>query len=685
VQQRDTRLSLDLAFGDGLELNLQTSGSWPLRLEAAGRHQRLRIPGTPAGLGQRRTALGAWERPPPSGGSVYTLHYETTALQLRGEILDLGDQFATTDGAFAGGSPYDPNTLRAAVGTRTAKVDASWDVARGLTFSSSQTSIHNDRFGDPKRGLTTIDATHSLTLNLGASSRLTASLDQHREHWDPVMRRSGASKSARKVELESKFGRDEANVLRCAMTSVEGGADGNRKLDKKNEVHLSLAPTERVRLNADYLDQRSGPGGGTKTQSVGVALEIAPGAEVSAGIKTLAVDQGVSTRESSLRLTTGLGGGSSSGNMTLEQHVVGKEGAAATTQRKWMLSGALGAGGQKANMTATVEEAREDGDDGKLSRNTALCIDRAFGPRLKLAADFREKVAGTNGQPETALDSKCQVDVQLGEKTELQTALMWGRDTEGVRRAGRSLSVAHQWGSMNLKAEEHLTSHGDDDCSTVSCVVDAQAGELPDWAQGIPGGHQFEDAQEHLVVDDPAWGIGNIAFAGYRLALKQRRGGPDDGTRSYSIAHRRVVAGRYHLQLAHECSPEGKSGPSKGRPQALRRSFIGVGVPLSSALTARGSYSCEASLLTPGDRLSRIGMGVWGRLSEQEQVEVGVHRESGRWDGNIRRRTAVSVLYDLRVSEEHHVSVKAGYAWGEQDSDACEPDCRLTLAYAKPI
>jgi hypothetical protein len=80
-----------------------------------------------------------------------------------------------------------------------------------------------------------------------------------------------------------------------------------------------------------------------------------------------------------------------------------------------------------------------------------------------------------------------------------------------------------------------------------------------------------------------------------------------------------------------------------------------------------------------------MGLAVWGVLADDEEVVGAVSHESGRWEGEGRSRTHVSLLYSHRVDEEHRVEVKLGYAWGEGAESGPDRHCRLTLGYEKPL
>ena len=117
----------------------------------------------------------------------------------------------------------------------------------------------------------------------------------------------------------------------------------------------------------------------------------------------------------------------------------------------------------------------------------------------------------------------------------------------------------------------------------------------------------------------------------------------------------------------------------------VRRSSLGIGGKLSRSLNARCGYGVESGLDSPGDRLRRTGLSVWGAIADDEEVEASVSHESGRWEAEGRSRTHVSLLYSQGVDEEHRIEVKIGYAWGEGAKFGRDRDCRLTLGCEKPL
>jgi hypothetical protein len=308
-----------------------------------------------------------------------------------------------------------------------------------------------------------------------------------------------------------------------------------------------------------------------------------------------------------------------------------------------------------------------------------------------LTAERNEETCGTNAAPEQTITSACRLEAQLSDRTKLSTALTQQQTPGGQGGQVRELSLVHQWGKMQLRAEQQVTRQADDLGSESRCTLLLPTGELPQWAKSIWSAHEFEDATQYLLLEDPGRPKLDMGHLGFRLRTIQRRGGGDGGLDTAGLSHARIVGGRCLVQLAWQQFPEAESGEDKGRPMPLRRKVVALGTPISPQLTARASYHRDAGLLASGQQRHGVGLALWGRLSKAERVEVSVSHDSGQWDDGAHDTTRVSILYSLDVSDEHKVNLKAGYGWGRRDASEAQPssdrerECRFTLGYEKPI
>jgi len=100
---------------------------------------------------------------------------------------------------------------------------------------------------------------------------------------------------------------------------------------------------------------------------------------------------------------------------------------------------------------------------------------------------------------------------------------------------------------------------------------------------------------------------------------------------------------------------------------------------------ARGGYQREKSLSPAGGHREGVSLGLWGQLSEGERMEANVSRDGGRWKGEGRKHTSVSLLYALEVREGHSVHLKLGYGWDDEETGARRRESRVSLGYMKPI
>ena len=530
-------------------------------------------------------------------------------------------------------------------------------------------------------GVTVAPAAHGLLLNLGPRTTLKAGLSQQQEERD---RSLGEGTQERKLEFATAFGAEGKSGLRLAMTSVEAARGHESSGRRTAEAHLNLAPTARLTFGADYVAKNSDGGESAATQTVRTALRLAPEAELSASLKRVDGSGASATSESSLALSAALGCGKLKGEEKWSRTNGGR-----VASRLWAFSGGFGQGPARTNVTLDLRESRGERPEDQFTRKAFARVRRSVGRQLTLSAEYRQNIAGTRASPEGQTETEYGIEARLTPGTTLSAALVTGRMATGASLSRRRLGLAHQWKAVRLKLEERSWQDGAVERSLLTWSAEAPAGALPEWAKTIRTGHQFSDAKEYLLGEEPSWRPVEIPFAGSRVWAERRAGGDDDGASSLGFAHRRVVAGRLDLQIAVEEHPEAERGTAKWLPLPVRRSAVGIGGRLWRSLNARCGYGVESSLDSPGDRLSQMGFAVWGALADDEEIEGAVSHESGRWEGEGRSRTHVSLLYSHRysdgVDEEHRVELKLGYAWGEGAESGRDRDCRFTLGYEKPL
>ena len=634
------------------------------------------------GLGGRATSGVAAAGLAEDEAASYRLSYNMGALTLGGNLLQVGSRFALSEGG-GSTSAEEAESLKEALGKRNVELSAALSLAPGASFTTRHNSVRNDRPGDDKRGLTTTDLGHTLEWGVGSRSQLTASLEEHSEEWDQAQGKPDVKQRRQRVELKSAFGQDGQHGLRLGLTSTETETGEGEQSERVREAHLNLAPTTRLQLNADYVARGAGEGSEQTTQSVGGVLQLSSDAQLSAAITREAAEGNGKTRASSLKLTTKLGAGMSSGELVAEEQMSRGEGLEFVKQRNWALTGGLGTGWAKANLQANLEEKRGEGPSGQFVRKALVHVDRALARGVKLTAERRLEAGGTMASPEEMVKSSCGVEAELGPKTRMSLGLVSEQKPSGADGWAQQIALGHELNKVQLRAERQAWGEADRELSVLTYGVDAPIGELADWAKEISGAHEFGEAEEYLVRTGPDWT--DMPFAGYRVWAKQRRGGDDDGLDTMGFAHRRMVADRYHLRLTYEERPECLEDDGKGRPMALQRRQVEIGMPVWRGLTARGSYQTESSLSDAGGRRQGGSLGLWGRLSERERVEASVSRDGGRWEGEMRQQTSVSVLYSLEVSDEHKLHVKVGYAWADDETSGRQREKRVSLGYVKSI
>jgi hypothetical protein len=578
-------------------------------------------------------------------------------------------------------SAQEAELIKQALGGRGMNLGATWRLASGLSLTSSHDALRRDDVLSEQNGLTTSNTSHALTLNLGRSSSLKASLTQQREEWDRWLGRAGKERQEQRVELTSAFGAGGKSGLRLAMTSARSVEGENSGQQSTKEVHLNLAPARGgLRLNADYLAKGSGDGSAQTTKTVGAALKLTPDAELKATMSAMDSSAGEQKQETALALAAKVLGG----QLSAEQKLT-NAGTGLVTSRKYACTGGIGNGAARTNLKLDFQEARGDHPDLPLTRNALLHLDHQLLPWLAFVAERREVITGTVGAPEMSSEMKYEAVARLGGKTELQAGFVTGMQA-GSGRGQRRLGLSREWKRFRLRAESGAWDDAAGRRSALRYSLEVPTGTLPDWAKTVSAGHQFEDAQQYYLGRKPEWLGADMPFAGYRFWIAQRQGG-EDGVSSAGLAHRRLVAGRYHLQVNLEERPEGtdSDGDYKGRPLPLRREAVEVGGRVIAGLNLRGGFGLQSGLNSAENKLGRVKLGLWGKLRQDEQVEAEVWRERGEWDGAAVERASVALLYSHRVSEENRVELKLGYTWCDEGTGDRSRDCRFSLAYEKGV
>lgn len=517
----------------------------------------------------------------------------------------------------------------------------------------------------------------ALLLSFGSGTTLKAGLNQQENgRGTPQDERT----EERKLEFSTKFGGGDASGLRLAMTSVETMKGGESSGARTAEAHLSLAPAARMTVGADYVAKSSDGGQSQATQVVRTALRLAPETELSASMKRSDASGASATSESQVALSASLGFGKLQG-----EEKWSRTGGSRVASRAWAFSGGLGEGAARTKLALDLRESRGARPEDQSTRKAVARVQRALGPHMNLSAEYRENVAGTGLAPERQTETEYGLEATLGPETTMSAALIAGSNARGDSVGRRRLRLAHTWRGMRLKVDERAWQEGLVARSLLGWSAEAPQAELPGWAKTLRTGHQFADANEYLLGGVASWQPPEVPFVGSRLWGMQRAADDGGASSSLGFAHRRVVAGHYDLQLALEDRPEAEPGQAQWQSHPVRRSSLAIGRQLSSSLNARGGFGLESSLDSPDDRLSRMGVAVWGVLPDGKQIEGAVSRESGRWEGEARSRTEVSLLYAHAIDEEHRVEVKLGYAWAAGAESGSERNTRLTLAYENPL
>jgi len=597
-------------------------------------------------------------------------------------LTSVGAKFPEAAKSLQGVSQSDLKPLLDAAGTRALNLTGSYLLFPGASFTTTRTSLANDKPGDGKRGLTTADWVNALSMNLGKRTSMRFALTDHTEAWDPAAGKTGLSRRTTEFGGESKFGAGGKHSLRFGLTDLSTTAGGNEQREQTRELRLALPLHSRLRLSADYT-AKEGTSGAQTTNLASAVMQLYPGGELTTNLKTLTAG-GKETRETAFKFAGGVGNGSSAARLLAEQTTTRTPDQGVLTNAKFDLNGSLGARGGRINLRANYQERRGETLTAPLERAVAFHLDRGFGPRLTLNLDHEEKTRGTVGAPVFDRKSVCGLTATLTPQTKLTAGISSQDDgTAAFLAWNRDLTLEHRLGGLLLRAEERRRDRGPDQKRETGFGLDRPQSKLPDWAANLTRRHEFGDAYEYLVRREAKWL--DLPFAGTRLWIESRTGGEDDGARTLLLSHRTVLADRYHLQLTYHDRPEYEEGDKKGRPQPLRRHYAELGTPLGRGLVGRTWLTAEQKLDDPLSQRRSLGLAIAGKLPSQAQVEVDYSHDTGSWEGRAVRRDAVSLFYSRRVDEERNLSLKLGYAWGENVADSRDRDCRLTLAYANPL
>ncbi len=567
-----------------------------------------------------------------------------------------------------------------------ANVDAEQKFGPGLTgnLSSQFRSVRHDDLEEAKWGLTIRDTLHALSLGLGAETKLEGTFSSHAEGGGTGEGIAEQQRQKGALALSSQFGADGRGGIRLAMTSEQQKAGERWQSRGRQEAHLDFAPVRQLKLNADYVVSKARGGSEQKISTLAAAMQLAPKTELSLSCRTVAPSGGRESQESRLKLATSLGAGDSKGTLRAERAIVRTEDVGVVKKLNCALAGSLGAGASRTNLSVKFQEDRGEGTTGILSRLAMLHLDRRLGSRLALTIDHQQRLTQTGNTPVEHLDADYRLTGEMGENTTLSAALGWLTDPSGVLREMRDVCVEHKLGTASLEVSQQFWRETEDAGAISSIALDIPSGKLPKWARDICRGHVFRDSTRYLLPDDPSWE--EMEFAGYRLVAKRRRGGIDDGLSTLTLAHRRVVADRYHIRLLYQECPESERGLDKGRPMLLGRELLEVGVPVRGALTAFGRFTREPSISDPGFGGRSAAIGLQGRLSETERLQCSLSREAEQWEAAAGSDwTRITLLYSRRLDEEHQVSLRLGYAWGEEGIGREVREYRLAVGYNNPI
>ncbi len=604
-------------------------------------------------------------------------------------LRTVGANFANAASGLQGVAKNEVEALVKAAGTRAFDLEGSLQLSKNASFSSVRKSLYNDKPGDGNHGLTSTDWTNALALNLGANTNLRLALTEHAENWDPSANKTDTRRRTTELGGETKFGAGGKYGLRFGLTQVQNQRDGkDTSSEQTQEFHLALPLHARLRLSADYTSKQDGAGHGLTTNALSSVLQLYPGAELTAHWKALSPTQGEQTQETFLKFTGDLGHGGSSAHLAAEQTETRTPDQGMLRTLKFGLTGGLGQGSGRLNLRAAFQDRTGDHDTAPLERLTTLHLDRAFGPRLSVAVDHEEKLNGTVANFTTNTKSVAAVTAALSRQTKLTAGFTsqdnrTGNTTCTVRTTWtRDLTLEHRLGALSLRAEDHRRAENDGEKTETLLGLEWNRGGLPDWAANLSRRHEFDDIYDYQVAREAGWL--DIPFRGTRLWIKRRTGGEDDGIRSFLVSHRTILATRYHLQFTYHDRPEFEDGSRKGRPQPLRRQYLELGTPLTRGLVARTWLTREQRADDPQALRHTLGLGLTGKLKTNAQTELYYTQDTGRWEARQVDRKVLALLYHRLLDEDHKLTLKLGYAWGDSVANGAHPDYRLTLAYANP-
>ncbi len=637
------------------------------------------------GAGTNPSALvGPLSRAHSNHAVSYDVSYTGPRWHLQGSYADVGARFSAS--ALGGRlSPEEIKALTEELGTRNLQMSAAYQLTPGISLSTERKTMRNDKPGDKMNGATISDTSHSLTLSLGKASTLKAGLTEHEERWDPGMGKSDKRRRTTKVEFASKFGSGGRNDLRLGLTTVASGDGREMASESTREVHLGLRPTGRLGLAADYRTKTDRNGRRQNINQVSAAFELSGEGELGASLKTVAADGESRNRETSFRLKTALGGGGSRGKLSLQQAVAVSEGGDDTKKLKFSFTGTLGRGASATNLAFDFNQKRSGEPDGSLARTTSVKLDRKFGREWHLTADARQKLTGTNQDPGSEAHSTLALAFRPGDDCHVDLSIARGRTTDGEDTARHALSLSRRLGALRLRAERVAAVDSGGKSALTGYQVELPRGEVPEWVSNLYRAHEFSDARKYFADHESPAGAAS-PLIGLRLAMRQRRGGEDAGKHTLSVSFGRLLRGRRYLQLDLQRYPEATSGDDKGRPMDLYRRCLTLGTLLRPGLTGRLWLASERNPADADSQRHKLGLAVWGRLNEQDQVEASISRDTEHWIGVQRDRTTVSVLFARKVSEENKLHLKVGYSWGgNADSGDTDRSYLVSLGYDKPI
>jgi len=506
-----------------------------------------------------------------------------------------------------------------AAATPSSDLTVKSELAPGSCLTSSYSLLRQENDGDARWRVGGTDLTHTLALSLGPSSHLLVNANEHQETWHQIAGPLPVERHSTSAQLQTRLGTTD---LRMALTSVRTSEGEQRRSETTREIHWSATPSPVFRLTADYAAKDAEEGRQESTQSVAATLRLMPGAELGAIARSVSTEGG-RTRESTLKLDASMGGGGSAAQLRVQQVLT--EGPAEAVSQHALdvaVTGGLGLGEARTNLTARLHEQRAMEPGGTLARVVYLHADRAFGSRLKLTVDREERT-----------------------------------------------DDAAQYVSSSRR-------------SAAECVVEAPRGELSDWAKETSCEDQFAGAQDLPLLKDPHWG--DLPFAGTRVWSKDNREGDGGELRSVGWAHRMMVGERYHVEVASETHTQAEDGGTGGPRSSLRRKLVAVSALVARPLVAQGRYIADDG--DSGAQLHRQAFvfGLHGPLSEQVQLAASIARGTSPDSARSQSRASITLAYALQASDEHRVSVKGGYAWGD-DCGARGRSYRLAVDFHKPI